>query len=68
VTTGSLLMHYQQPDHTFTHPGAFEPLRDVNWISFGALLTVTVAGIVDAFVVGAKRSERDRQADARLGY
>ena len=68
ITTGELLIHYEQSDHTFTHASAFEPLRDVNWISFGALLTVTAAGIVDAFVVGARRAERDRQAEARLGY
>jgi hypothetical protein len=69
ITTGVLLGNYEQTDHSFTgHTGAFEPLRDVNWISFGALLTVTAAGIVDAFVVGARRSERDRQAEARLGY
>ena len=68
VTTGTLLAHYEQTDHTFTHMSAFEPLRDVNWISFGALLTVTAAGIVDGFVVGARRAERDRQAEARLGY
>jgi len=69
VTTGALLAHYEQTDHSFTgHAGAFEPLRDVNWISFGALLAVTTSGIVDAFVVGARRSERDRQAEARLGY
>ena len=69
LTTGELLGRYEQTDHSFTgHTGAFEPLRDVNWISFGALLAVTAGGIVDAFVVGARRSERDRQAEARLGY
>jgi hypothetical protein len=69
ITTGVLLEDYEQTNHSFQgHTGAFEPLRDVNWISFGALLTVTAAGIVDAFVVGARRSERDRQAEARLGY
>jgi hypothetical protein len=69
ITTGVLLNHYEQTNHSFAgHEGAFEPLRDVNWISFGALLTVTAGGIVDGFVVGARRSERDRQAEARLGY
>jgi hypothetical protein len=69
VTTWKLLDHYAQQDHTFgTHSGAFEPLRDVNWISFGLLLGVTAGGIIDAFVVGARRAERDRQAEARLGF
>ncbi|HWE29030.1 MAG TPA: hypothetical protein VHB97_13575, partial [Polyangia bacterium] len=68
VTTGALLAHYEQPDHTFTHAGAFEPLRDVNWISFGLLLGATAGGLVDAFVVGARRAERDRQTEARLGF
>jgi hypothetical protein len=39
----------------------------VNWISFGLLLGVTTAGLVDAFVVGGRRAERDRQTEARLG-
>ena len=69
ITTGALLNHYEQQDHTFTgHSGAFEPLRDVNWISFGVLLGVTAGGIIDAFVVGARRAERDRQVEARLGF
>jgi hypothetical protein len=69
ITTGALLNHYEQQDHTFgTHSGAFEPLRDVNWISFGLLLGVTTGGIIDAFVVGARRKARDREAEARLGF
>ncbi len=74
ITTGALLAHYQQPDGTFGAGGSndrtslFEPLRDVNWISFGLLLGVTAGGVVDAFVVGARRQERDRQIEARLGF
>jgi tetratricopeptide (TPR) repeat protein len=69
VTTGALLGRYEGDTHSFDgHRGAFEPLRDVNWISFGLLLSVTAGGIVDAFVVGARRSDRDRQTEARLGF
>ena len=69
ITTGVLLNHYEGDDHSFgTHAGAFEPLRDVNWISFGLLLGVTAGGIVDSFVVGARRQNRDREAEARLGF
>jgi hypothetical protein len=68
ITTGTLLAHYEGDTHDFAgHRSAFEPLRDVNWISFGVLLGVTAGGIVDAFVVGGRRAERDRQTEARLG-
>ena len=69
ITTGALLQHWEGDAHDFSgHQGSFAAMRDVNWISFGALLTVTAAGIVDAFVVGARRRDRDREAEARLGY
>lgn len=68
ITTGTLLGHYEQTDHTFTHASAFDPLRDVNWISFGLLLGVTAGGVIDALVVGARHAERDRQSEARLGF
>ena len=76
ITTGVLLSHYEGQDQTFGGGGMgsndrtslFEPLRDVNWISFGLLLGVTAGGLVDAFVVGARRAERDRQTEARLGF
>ncbi len=68
LTTGALLGNYEGDTHSFSgHTNAFEPLRDVNWISFGLLLGTTAGGLVDAFVVGAKRAERDRQTEARLG-
>ncbi|HEY2747293.1 MAG TPA: hypothetical protein VGL86_21875 [Polyangia bacterium] len=69
VTTGALLGHYAGPNDDFRgHVTAFGPLRDVNWISFGLLLGVGAAGIIDSFVVGARRRERDRQAEARIGF
>lgn len=73
IATGALLNAYEGRTHDFQpggvdHRGAFEPLRDVNWISFGLLLGVTAGGIIDAFVVGARRSERDRQTEARLAF
>jgi hypothetical protein len=73
ITTGALLGHYAGPHDDFDanmvdHRNLFAPLRDVNWISFGVLLSVTAAGIIDGFVVGARRAERDRQAEARVGF
>ena len=73
ITTGALLDHYAGPHDDFDanmvdHRNLFAPLRDVNWISFGVLLGVTAAGIIDGFVVGARRAERDRQAEARVGF
>ncbi len=69
ITTGALLDHYAGPHDDFSgHRTAFDPLRDVNWISFGVLLGVTAAGLIDAFVVGARRADRDRQAEARIGF
>ncbi|MGZ3443195.1 MAG: hypothetical protein ACXVDD_26925 [Polyangia bacterium] len=72
ITTGALLAHYEGDTHDFMPNGVdrtklYEPLRDVNWISFGLLLGVTAGGIVDAFIVGGRRAERDRQTEARLG-
>jgi hypothetical protein len=68
LTTGALLNHYEGDTHDFAnHTSAYEPLRDVNWVSFGLLLGVTAGGIIDAFVVGGRRAERDRQTEARLG-
>ena len=65
VATGALLGRYEGNTHEFSgHTSAFEPLRDVNWISFGLLLGVTAGGVVDAFVVGERRAERDRQIEA----
>jgi hypothetical protein len=69
ITTGALLDHYAGPHDDFAgHRTAFDPLRDVNWISFGVLLGVTTAGLIDGFVVGAQRRDRDRQAEARIGF
>ena len=72
ITTGALLQHYAGPNHDFRpnmvdHTGLFEPVRDVNWTTFGLLLGVTAGGIVDAFVVGVRRRDRDREVEARLG-
>src|SRR5262249_38854622 len=75
ITTGALLQHYQGDDHTFgTHHDAYPPQRpaprspDARWTRCGPLPGRTAAGIVDAFVVGARRQSRDREAEARLGF
>lgn len=69
LVTGVLLDRWQGDQHTFPeHRDAFGPLRAVNIASFAALLAVTVYGIVDGFVVGARRQERERQIEARIGF
>ena len=72
LTTGALLNNYEGLTHDFRpngvdHTKDYAPLRDVNWISFGALLGVVTGGIIDAFIFGGRRLERDRQTEARLG-
>ena len=75
IVSFELLNHYQGDRHDFMPSGpngpnytsTYDPLRYTNYLSFAALLTVTAAGIVDGFVVGARRKERERQTEARLG-
>jgi hypothetical protein len=69
ITTGVLLDRFAGDSHTFSgHTGAYTPLVAVNYTSFALLLGVTVAGIIDAFVIGARRVEHDRKAEAQLGF
>jgi hypothetical protein len=78
ITTGVLLGQYQGDNGTFIvhnmdgsivdHRSAMKPLLAVNYTSFALLLGVTVSGIIDAFVVGARREQREHQTEAQLGY
>jgi len=69
ITTGVLLDRYAGSDGSFRHhPGVYGPLSGVNFASFGLLLGVAAGGIIDAFVVGVRRRDRDREAEARLGF
>ncbi len=71
LTTGSLLEEWQGSDHTFKgHQGAYKPLFVIDSVGFAALLGVTLYGITDGFIVGARRqrAERERESEARLGY
>ena len=55
-------------DHTFPgHTGDFKPLQVVNIISFSLLLGVTTYGIIDGFVVGARRQGRERRSGGVAG-
>jgi hypothetical protein len=68
VTTGALLLSWQGDNHTFPgHTHDYGPLRYTNNICFGALLAVTAAGVIDAFVVGSRRREREKQFESQLG-
>jgi hypothetical protein len=73
ITTYALLGQYQGDNNTFIkngvdHRGVAIPLIAVNYSSFALLLGVTVSGIIDAFVVGARREKREHQTEAQLGY
>jgi hypothetical protein len=69
ITTAVLLERWQGNDLTFHgHSEAFGPLRVVNNTSFGLLLAVTTAGIVDGFVVGALRKRAERKHELQLGF
>jgi hypothetical protein len=66
--TYGLLGRYEGDHHTFDgHEGMYDPLRYTNFVCFGALLAVTAGGIIDAFIFGQKRRERERRVEARLG-
>ncbi len=80
IITYGLLTSWEQSDHTFV---AKDPtgtmvlhdyrhdrdvVRPINITCFTALLGVAVAGIVDAFIVGARRQRRERQIESHLGY
>lgn len=69
ILTGVLLNRWDGDHHLFEmHQDAYGPLRGVNIASFAALLTVTAYGIIDGFVVGKRRRERERQIEARIGF
>ncbi|MDB4966635.1 MAG: hypothetical protein JWN44_2324 [Myxococcales bacterium] len=75
ITTGAVLDARKGDHRDFMPEGPTGPdyrgmvpaMRGVNIASFVALLVVTGAGIIDAFVVGKRRVERERQVEARLG-
>jgi hypothetical protein len=79
IVTGTLLGSWQQTDHTFVERDAsgmvvhdyrhdHDIVAPINIACFTAVIAVAVYGIVDAFVVGARRHERERQIEARLGF
>jgi hypothetical protein len=69
IVTGALLGKWQGNDYTFQgHVGAYEPMRVVNGLSFGLLLGVTTYGIIDGFVVGARRQQAERKQELLVGF
>jgi len=67
VTSGSLLYSWRGAHDEFPgHASAARALRPVNWVSFGALISVVVYGIIDGFVVGHRRKLEERHALERL--
>jgi hypothetical protein len=69
IATGTVLGQWQGHDYTFQgHASAYEPMRVVNVLSFGLLLGVTTYGIIDGFVVGARRHQAERHQELLLGY
>jgi hypothetical protein len=69
ATTAGLLYRFQGNDHTFSgHQSAYKPLQTLNVVGFSLLLAVTVSGIIDAFVVGARRRTHEHRQEQQLGF
>jgi len=67
ITSGSLLYAWRGDHQDFPgHEDTARALRPVNWVSFGALITVVAYGIIDGFVVGHRRSLEERQVEERF--
>jgi hypothetical protein len=67
ITSGSLLYAWRGDHQDFPgHESAARALRPVNWVSFGALISVVVYGIIDGFVVGRRRACEERSQEEQL--
>jgi len=67
VTSGSLLYAWRGDHQDFPgHEAAAEVLRPVNWVSFAALASVLIYGIVDGFVVGHRQAAEERAVEERF--
>jgi hypothetical protein len=64
VTSGSLLYAWRGDHQDFPgHEDTARALRPVNWVSFGALITVVAYGIIDGIVVGHRRTLEERAVE-----
>jgi hypothetical protein len=69
VTSYGLLRTYGEGDHTFPgHTAVADYAKPIQYTCYGLLLSVTVAGIVDAFIVGARQQRAEREQEQRLGF
>ena len=67
MTSGSLLYSWRGAHEDFPgHESAARALRPVNWVSFGALISVAVYGIIDGFVIGHRRKLEEQRTLERL--
>jgi hypothetical protein len=67
VTSGSLLYAWQGDHKDFPgHEDSARKLRPLNWVSFGALLSVVLYGVIDGFVVGHRRDVEERELDQKF--
>jgi hypothetical protein len=67
ITSGSLLYAWRGEHQEFPgHADAPTTLRPLNWVSFGALISVVLYGIIDGFVVGHRRTVEEREAEEQL--
>jgi hypothetical protein len=68
VTSYALLTKYGGGDHTFTgHDDVASLGKPIEYTCYILLLGVTAAGIIDGFVVGARRQRTERLTEQRLG-
>ena len=67
LTTGSLLYAWRGSNQDFPgHEDTARLLRPLNWVSFGALITVVAYGIIDGLVVGHRKAREERAIEQRL--
>jgi hypothetical protein len=67
LTSGILLRSWQGDGSLFKgHEDAARALIPVNYVSFGALVSVILYGIVDGLTVGQRLNREDRKTEQRI--
>jgi hypothetical protein len=68
VTSYGLLSTYSGNDRTFgNHKNIYDDAKPIQYTCYAALFAVTAAGIIDAFVVGARHARAERAVEQRIG-